>query len=160
MGFHSLKVLGTLIILVGSAPAARAYSIPMVPIGAACDGIHDDTTAFENALTAAIATGGVLVIPLGTCIVNSSLVITGSVGIIGQGQKASILTTNSGAITQIVVNANNVILKGFQLTRTATATTGAQGISNLNSTAEPATGYSGLYIDDVRILNAHTGKIA
>ncbi len=143
------------------APTAMAYAVPTVPTGAVCDGSTDDSTAFQNALTTAEASGGVIEIPAGTCIVNSSLVITPSsnnyVSIVGQGQKISWLSTTSDSITQIVVNGNNVALKHFGLTRTTTATAGADGISTYNSSSEPAIGYTGLYIDDVRVLYAHTG---
>ena len=116
----------------------NALTISVLKYGAKCDGSTDDSTAFTNAMTAVNSAGGVLSIPAGTCVVNSTLTIShGGVVISGAGWKATKLTTSTANLPQIVAQnpATDWQVRDIWLTRSATATSPGDGIDGCLTTA-------------------------
>jgi Pectate lyase superfamily protein len=74
--------------------------------GAVCDGTTNDLAAVNNAVAAAVATGGGTVFfPPGTTLINGTISITGSnVRLLGAGVGASIVKMAAGASTQTMVS--------------------------------------------------------
>lgn len=63
---------------------ARVWYV--VDYGAKFDGVTDDTLAINLALAdAAAAGGGVVVLPIGTCVTSNALIITTNTALVGQG---------------------------------------------------------------------------
>src|SRR6266550_4997395 len=54
-----------------------------------CDGATDDTTGFQNAITAAQGFNGTLMLPKGVCNISSTVAVTGTVHIVGAGGGAN-----------------------------------------------------------------------
>lgn len=72
----------------GSGPIDRgAHFYDVRSFGATCDGVADDTTAIQAAITAA-GTGGIVYIPAGTCNISTTLTV-------GDGSVAGQSTVNS-----------------------------------------------------------------
>lgn len=77
--------------------AKLAQTVSVKDFGAVGDGVTDDTTAFQNALTYSYENNLALYIPSGTYLIQSELDVgTGNYGdIIVQGDNATLKTTNS-----------------------------------------------------------------
>lgn len=87
-----------------SAPGVTDwFNVKAYPYSAAGNGTTDDTTAINNAITAAAVNGGVVYLPTGTYLVSASLVITGdNVYLVGDGMDATMITTGTGALFDII----------------------------------------------------------
>lgn len=100
--------------------------------GAKCDGVTDDATAIQAALTAAgaLTNGGTVQVPAGDCMVKAALTKAANVRLIGAGMFASILRcdgahhcireddagpsyTNDGSIEELKLIGQNGALKGI-----------------------------------------------
>ena len=70
-----------------------AMAWPITSSGALCDGVHDDTTAFQSALDFAYNTGGqiALGLPIGNCLLSGPLSYRGE-SIIGVSMGQSVIT--------------------------------------------------------------------
>ena len=79
--------------------------------GAAGDGIIDDKTAFESAISATSA-DGVLYIPEGTYLLSSSVTINKSLRIVGNG-KGSVIKVGFAGFAFTVTAGTNLILENF-----------------------------------------------
>jgi hypothetical protein len=92
--------------------------------GAVGDGVTDDTTAINNAITA--AAGGTVFFPAGTYIVSTLTVATASVTLLGVGPGASIITGNSAGTRVINLTDNTASgwkrLQGLKINTSATYT--------------------------------------
>lgn len=75
--------------------------LPVRQFGAKCDASTDDTTAIAAAITAATATGGIVDLPEGTCVVTG-LTVPGGVWLRGKGKYA---TTIKSSTNGVIVNA-------------------------------------------------------
>jgi hypothetical protein len=82
--------------LVAAASATQTHVYRATSYGAVCNGIplqragsHDDTSAIQDAINAAEATGGIVQLPAGTCELSSRLRITSGEGIIFRGSISS-----------------------------------------------------------------------
>jgi hypothetical protein len=96
--------------------------------GAVCDGTTDDTAAIQAALN----TGKTVRLPdAATCKITSALTMLHGGGLIGGGMQSSFLTSSSTTAPMISVPASvgHITITGLALTRSVTATTGADGIS-------------------------------
>jgi len=92
--------------------------------GAKCDGVTNDATALQNAITAAY--GGVLSLPSGaTCAFASQLNITSALTV--QGYGATLKKTANVAGLHVASGADGFVLEGFTLESSA-ATGTADGI--------------------------------
>lgn len=115
------------------------FNVKSSPYNAVCDGITDDSTALQAAITAAIAVNGTVYVPTGTCKYGTGLTISDSgsqisVRVMGDGF-GSILSY-SGTGTAIAVTGlaqNRVVFKfdNIQLVQTNTASTGV-AVTNAN----------------------------
>jgi hypothetical protein len=80
--------------------------------GAVCDGIADDTLAYEAAMAARNAVGGVLIIPPGQSLIggptlaNKILQMTSSGGIVGFGARSELLIMSGTPITTDLIRVN------------------------------------------------------
>lgn len=72
-----------------NVPAHSDAIYSVLSYGAKCDGITDDSAAFQDAVNAASVYGGIVTIPAGTCLVNSSVTLTNGVTIRGAGWAVS-----------------------------------------------------------------------
>jgi hypothetical protein len=125
--------------------------LSVLKYGAKCDGTTNDSTAFTNAIAAIGASGAIVSMPAGTCIVNSTLTIPNHTQLVGAGPLLTRLSTSSASLVQIQFNAD-VILRDFGLIRSVTATTGGDGIQGCLSTRcnQPQ-------IDNVSITGGYIG---
>jgi len=93
--------------------------------GAVGDGVTDDTTAIQAAITALPATGGILYFPPGTYLVNSGLPLTGLVSgtkVCGAGRNASIIKNGgTGNIWSIPTATSKVTFESITLQSGATS---------------------------------------
>ena len=90
--------------------------------GAKCDGSTDDTTAFNNAVSAVSAAGGGIVrLPAGTC-VTSGITLKRLVILQGKGRQATILLLKAGANADAVASENFAALTGTGLNYGTTGT--------------------------------------
>jgi hypothetical protein len=76
--------------------------------GAICDGRHDDTHAFKAAVAAA-ASGGMLHVPAGKCILNDTIVIKKNVSIVGTGFASQIYGNSDKTLFQLQGTTNTAI---------------------------------------------------
>jgi hypothetical protein len=78
--------------------------------GAYGDGVHDDTTAIQNAIDYAAAHGiGIVFIPAGTYLVSSSITVTASnLIIIGEGEKTILTAGTNNALDGILVVTGSI----------------------------------------------------
>lgn len=95
--------------------------------GAACNGINDDTTAIQNAVTAAGA-NNVVKLPTGVCLVSAPIKITSrQVTLTGDGPKASFLINTSpasGSNNVLSVSADSALISNLSVgTSVATGST-------------------------------------
>ena len=91
----SAAVAGLMLLLV-SAPAKAATTAWISPTryGALCDGVHDDTSAFQSAIDAAAAPvnyviGGMVDVPAGTCMISRKLLVKDRAVLRGKGTDVS-----------------------------------------------------------------------
>lgn len=100
---------------VGTAPH-HVFNPKGSPYMATGDGSADDTTAVQSALTAAIAVGGVLLIPKNTTFKTTATLVGGSnVTIMGEGPTSVIKPTGSGAAISFPGVMSNFRLRDFQI---------------------------------------------
>lgn len=104
-------------ISISSGGASTLLKFNAKSFGAKFDGTTDDTTAIQNALDAAnLAGGGVIILPIGTAIISSSLLVKDNCALIGQGigattLKAKALTGSSTGLTGIARTPSGIINK-------------------------------------------------
>jgi len=118
-----------LLLFVTTAPsfaddAAPHRTINVVNHGAKCNGNHDDTAAFRDAITAASkdgAEGGVVSVPPGRCVLSDTLVIDGTtpVSIVGSGRGSQIFQSANKTLLQLQ-NVQAVMIKDLYLGSAAT----------------------------------------
>lgn len=94
--------------------------------GATGNGVTDDTTAIQNALDAALATGGIVRIPRGTYVMSAGLTVTSNVTIEGEGD-ATVLDFSSATATTVAITAI-----GSQGVAVPLAGDAAKGATSLN----------------------------
>jgi hypothetical protein len=85
--------------------------------GAKCDGVTDDTAALQKAFNL-ITSHQALQLPAGTCVISSQLNLHGKnhVAVVGAGKDRTIIQAADPFHSVFVVsNANNVLLKAFQI---------------------------------------------
>ncbi len=109
--------------------------------GASGNGVNNDATAIQAAITAT-PSGGVLVIPPGTSFykISSGLTVNKPMTIIGYGAEIGLRTNG---VTAFTITANNVTLKGFKVTgnRNNVANSLERGVyANGTSSTVPITG--------------------
>ena len=88
--------------------------------GAAGDGVTDDKTAFESAISAT-SSDGILYIPEGTFLLSSSVTINKSLRIIGNG-KGSVIKVGFAGFAFTVTAGTNLILENFFIDGNSTGT--------------------------------------
>jgi len=76
------------------AEAASTAWVSPTRFGALCNGVHDDTAAFQSAINAAVAPvnhviGGMVSVPAGTCIISRKLLVKDRAVLRGQGVNLS-----------------------------------------------------------------------
>ena len=79
-------------------PNLTIYSV--LAYGALCNGSHNDYAGIEAAITAASATGGIVLFPSGTCDIGTQLTVTSShVILVGAGLNSTklVVTTSNGS---------------------------------------------------------------
>ena len=90
----------------GTQSGLGVFNVKSPIYGAVGDGVANDTTAVQAAITAALVAGGIVVVPPGTYLVDS-LSITGTGGIAITGARGkSILKLKSGGTYVLSVNPN------------------------------------------------------
>lgn len=86
--------------------------------GATGNGVTDDATDIQSALTAGI--GGVVFLPAGTYLIKSRLVVGSNTVVMGEGYESTIIKcdpafTDKDAIFEFLANAKNIRVKGLHL---------------------------------------------
>jgi hypothetical protein len=99
------------------AGSASIFNVKSPPYNAVGDGITNDTTAIQNAVTDACAVNGVVVFPSGTYKITAEIVVNGSVIITSDtGYETTSIrqyaTTNNAIFN---VQANNITIEGLTL---------------------------------------------
>lgn len=107
---------------------SAAYGVPLFAkvVGADRSGTQDASAA----INAALLGGGTVYLPAGTYKIDSTLTITQSgTKLVGAGRGDTILVCSSANTAGITIGAINLVeISDFSLTRTATATSGGDGI--------------------------------
>jgi len=106
------------------AIAEKGYSVK--DFGAVGNGVADDTTACQAAITAAQAAGGgTVVFPDGTYLTSSALTIAGTaVNLAGQGQPRSQILGTGAAQNGITVSVGGVGISGLYIKHAGSSGTG------------------------------------
>ncbi|WP_205191955.1 glycosyl hydrolase family 28-related protein [Burkholderia sp. LMG 13014] len=120
---------GTIIVAADGARWKLQYfgSVSLKQFGAKFDGAADDTAT----INAALSTGLPLIVPAGTSVISGTLNVTQSnTKLIGMGIGVSVFSSTSASATAILVSTglNDIEIGNFTVTRSATATSGANGI--------------------------------
>jgi hypothetical protein len=126
-------------------PVPSGTQKSIMSLGAKCDGVTNDQTAIQNALSNS-ASGTVLMFPSGATCVHSSVLRVYSAGIALYGVGTTLLATDQ-TNSSLEVQANNVTVDGFDLkTQNATARRDpfeSEGMTLLDS--------SGAVVNDITI---------
>ena len=85
-----------------NAKSGLVYNIKDATYGAVGDGVTDDTSAIQKAFHAAGATGGLVYIPEGTCMVSGLTIPANNITIEGDGPQISILSLTSGGNATVI----------------------------------------------------------
>jgi hypothetical protein len=91
----------------GTSPTQPAFLVTASPYLAKCDGLNDDTTAIQSAITAASAAHGTVIFPQGTCKITSALTVaagTLTLGLQGQINNSSIIMQATAGADYLDVN--------------------------------------------------------
>ena len=129
----------------GSVPAGT--SVKSSPYNAYGDGVHDDTAAINACIAAVAGTGGTVVVPAGTYMVNPTA--NGWGYGIGMGSNMTLYLSSGATIQAITSNLPNYAIVGFPNVNHSTLT-GPGMISGDRATHTGAVGESGhgVYIND------------
>jgi hypothetical protein len=139
-------------------------TVSVKDFGAVGDGVTDDATAFQNAVSALPAQGGQLYIPAGTYLLNSTLNITNkTVTIIGSGQKVTELQFGSSVVNGIVFDGgaqssllyNIFVLKSLRITTNNTSGGGTAVTVRNNGASGSA--FTSAIISEIDIKFENTG---
>ncbi len=107
-----------LVDLVGAAPALAStpltFNVQDPPYNAKGDGVTDDASAIQAAITAASSLGGKVVFPAGTYIVGTTLTLPSDVMLLGGGVDATVLKLKASANTTLIKTTNYDALVGTQ----------------------------------------------
>lgn len=132
--------------------------------GATGNGVTDDTTAVQAAITAVQAAGGTIFIPAGTYLLSSVITCTGTVNLIGAGPGVSILHQSSTSANGITYNAasnlTGVSVSGLSLTGPGSGSgvgillEGNGGSGNVNGAVVANIAVSGFGSHGVSVINA------
>lgn len=101
--------------------------------GATGNGVTDDTTAIQSAITAAVALGGAVFFPGGTYIISSTLTITDKVMVYGTGWNSIVKIANSANIYAFTFNPtggvriDGAVFYNFKIDCNATNQSGTSG---------------------------------
>lgn len=110
--------------------------------GAVGDNVTDDTTAIQNALTAAgaLTYGGAVYLPPGNYKVTATLTIPAKVRFMGAGREITTLTFTNTTTAGLSCRKNNFIIEDMTLVGPTTPLSGSNGIDTLYKASSPATG--------------------
>lgn len=118
--------------------------------GAKCDASTDDTTAIAAAITAATATGGVVDLPDGTCVVTG-LTVPGGVTLQGKGKFVSIIkSSTNGVILNLVAGSGTFAFLGPTV-KNLWVDGSDSGSSQIGIQVTDATAFRDVNIEDVTI---------
>ncbi len=83
--------------------------------GAFGNGVHDDTTAFNSAITAAVAQSSVLWIPSGNYVITSTITLADPITIVGDGMSLSLINPflGTGGGDVFLITSSDVTLMDF-----------------------------------------------
>lgn len=131
--------------------------------GATGNGTTDDTAAIQNAINAAVATGGAGVVrfPAGTFIVSAPLTLPNGITIAGAGTLKAASATQTGAIFQRVATSATELVEDIRITGLAIdCVAGPSGSLNgvyIDTSISAAIAIRRVLVDHVRIDNAYLG---
>jgi hypothetical protein len=128
--------------------------------GAKGDGVADDTTAIQNALSAVLSTGGVVFLPAGTYLISNTLTMPlNKAKLLGAGTgvttikvKNSANLANIASIILVQSGSSQITIEGFTIDgNRANQSTGGFGIGIAN---QSTTATTGIVIRDVEVFRA------
>lgn len=93
--------------------------------GAKCDGTTNDATAIQSAITSAISSKKILLIPAGTCKVGSTLTVSGSLYVSGLGTNTSVISATgalSGSLFNVTGTGEGYSFQDFSVNMTSAGT--------------------------------------
>ncbi|NCZ46230.1 MAG: hypothetical protein EBX59_01440 [Betaproteobacteria bacterium] len=99
------------------------YNVKASPFNAVGNGVANDTTAIQAAITALSGTGGIVYLPKGTYITTAPLVMAAGVSLVGEGMDVTIISY-TGASDGIQSTAVKVGLYNFKMSGSAASVTG------------------------------------
>jgi len=132
-------------------------AISVKDFGAFCDGVTDDTTKIQAAITAAQQAGSPsasVYFPPGTCVISTALTVSAPIRLYGDNFTTSIIQPAVGINAINITTINAVIIEKLGITYASNATGGTSAIS-----VSPAgsTINSSSVFRDLQILNADAG---
>jgi hypothetical protein len=144
----------TNVVVTGSAMNVRQALNVKLDYGAVGDGIANDTTAIQNALTdAAAATGKIVYLPAGTYLVISTLTVPGGVTMVGDGPEKTIITSTTNAIiVNAVEGAGAYAFKGPRIRDLQIKGSKTAGTSQIGLNIDDETYMAHVEVSNVRIL--------
>lgn len=134
--------------------------------GAKGNGVADDTTAIQNAITAATAAGGVTYFPKGTYVITSTLSFGSGAALIGDGRGSTTLLA-SGIAGAAILNATVSVISGV-LTNVLVADMTIDGATGPTGTATgiwfdthlfSQIDYHNVVFERLQFQNLHTGWV-
>jgi hypothetical protein len=135
-----------LVLLLARAASAHLYNVEQY--GARCDAAADDTAAIERAIEAAQkAGGGIVHIPVGTCLIKGTLHITrGNIWVRGEGRGSRLLFAN-GAADGIEIGSRPSQIYGVEISNIALDASGKTGGATVSMKNVAQSRLSDLVID-------------
>lgn len=105
--------------------------------GAVGDNVADDTTAIQNAVNAAQAVGGQVIIPIGTFLISAPITLYGGMSVVGSSMRGSKIRLKNASNSAMLITPNDSIqryglmLSNFSLDGNAVNQTGTSPIVNI-----------------------------
>jgi hypothetical protein len=131
-----------------SAQAASAHLYNAEQYGARCDAATDDTAAIERSIEAAQkAGGGIVHIPIGTCLIKGALRITrGNIWMRGEGRGSRLVFAN-GAADGIAIGGQPTQIYGVEISNVTLDASGKTGGATVSMKNVAQSRLSDLLID-------------
>lgn len=123
---------------------------PVRQFGAKCDGVTNDQTAIAAAITAATATGGIVDLPEGACLVTG-LTVPGGVELRGKGKFITVIKSSANAtILNLVTGSGTFAFRGPTI-RQLTVEGSSAGANQIGINIDDPVYFLDVVVEDVSV---------